>query len=174
VGVTPGRGRALSRKGPPAEPDLGEDDFSGKKGCWGSRHAGSHPCSRRFSSSADAAQACRLQSGRQSHPRVPAPARRFCWPGAISPEDVAASMRPTPARGGWTRPSTTAARSSMTSKNKLPIRLLAVGGEQSIPNMGDSLRPNCKCRVPVVIANSGHFAPEEQPEALAKALKAFL
>jgi pimeloyl-ACP methyl ester carboxylesterase len=59
-------------------------------------------------------------------------------------------------------------------KSKLPIRLLAVGGEHSIPNMGDSLRPYFTQVKSVVIRDSGHFVPEEQPEALAKALLAFL
>jgi pimeloyl-ACP methyl ester carboxylesterase len=59
-------------------------------------------------------------------------------------------------------------------KSKLPIRLLAVGGEHSIPNMGDSLRPYFQQVESVVIADSGHFVPEEQPELLAKALLAFL
>lgn len=59
-------------------------------------------------------------------------------------------------------------------KSKLPIRLLAVGGEHSIPNMGDSLRPYFQQVKSVVIPDSGHFVPEEQPEALAKALLAFL
>jgi pimeloyl-ACP methyl ester carboxylesterase len=59
-------------------------------------------------------------------------------------------------------------------KSKLPIRLLAVGGEHSIPNMGDSLRPYFKDMKSAVIRDSGHFVPEEQPEALAKALLAFL
>jgi pimeloyl-ACP methyl ester carboxylesterase len=59
-------------------------------------------------------------------------------------------------------------------KGKLPIRLLAVGGEHSIPNMGDSLRPYFQDVTSVVIRDSGHFVPEEQPEALAKALMAFL
>ena len=59
-------------------------------------------------------------------------------------------------------------------KNKLPIRLLAVGGEHSIPNMGDSLRPYFERVNSVVIPDSGHFVPEEQPEKLARALLAFL
>src|SRR5580658_3747154 len=59
-------------------------------------------------------------------------------------------------------------------KSKLPIRLLAAGGEHSIPNMGDSLRPYFKDVKSDVIRDSGHFVPEEQPEALAKALLAFL
>jgi pimeloyl-ACP methyl ester carboxylesterase len=59
-------------------------------------------------------------------------------------------------------------------KNKIPIRLLAVGGQYSIPNMGFLLRPYFQDVKPIVIADSGHFVPEEQPEALAKALLAFL
>jgi pimeloyl-ACP methyl ester carboxylesterase len=59
-------------------------------------------------------------------------------------------------------------------KSKLPIRLLAIGGEHSIPNMGESLSPYFERVTSVVIPDSGHFVPEEQPEALAKALIAFL
>jgi pimeloyl-ACP methyl ester carboxylesterase len=59
-------------------------------------------------------------------------------------------------------------------KSKLPIRLLAVGGEYAIPNMGESLRPYFEDVTAVVIPDSGHFVPEEQPQALAKALLAFL
>jgi pimeloyl-ACP methyl ester carboxylesterase len=59
-------------------------------------------------------------------------------------------------------------------KGKLPIPLLAVGGDHSIPTMGESLQPSFDNVTPVVIADSGHFVPEEQPEALAKALFAFL
>jgi pimeloyl-ACP methyl ester carboxylesterase len=59
-------------------------------------------------------------------------------------------------------------------KGKLPIPLLAVGGEHSIPMMGESLRPCFEDVTSVVIADSGHFVPEEQPEALASALFNFL
>jgi|SRR5580658_4047580 pimeloyl-ACP methyl ester carboxylesterase len=58
--------------------------------------------------------------------------------------------------------------------SKLPIRLLAVGGAHSIPTMGDSLRPYFEQVTSVVIPDSGHFVPEEQPQALAKALLDFL
>jgi pimeloyl-ACP methyl ester carboxylesterase len=58
-------------------------------------------------------------------------------------------------------------------KSKLPIRLLAVGGQHSIPNMGDALRPYFENVTSVTVPDSGHFVPEEQPEALAKALLAF-
>ena len=59
-------------------------------------------------------------------------------------------------------------------KGKLPMRLLAVGGQYALPSMGDALQPFFEQVTSVVIADSGHFVPEEQPEALAKALKAFL
>jgi pimeloyl-ACP methyl ester carboxylesterase len=59
-------------------------------------------------------------------------------------------------------------------QSKLPIRLLAIGGEHSIPTMGDSLRPYFNQVKSVVIADSGHFVPEEQPQALANELLAFL
>jgi pimeloyl-ACP methyl ester carboxylesterase len=57
---------------------------------------------------------------------------------------------------------------------KLTIPLQAVGGEHSIPTMGQSLEPYFENVTSVVIADSGHFVPEEQPEALARALLAFL
>jgi pimeloyl-ACP methyl ester carboxylesterase len=62
----------------------------------------------------------------------------------------------------------------MHFKGKLSIPLLAVGGQHSIPNMGEALRPYFNDVTSVVIPDSGHFVPEEQPEVLAKALKAFL
>jgi pimeloyl-ACP methyl ester carboxylesterase len=57
---------------------------------------------------------------------------------------------------------------------KIPIRLLAVGGQYSIPTMGEALQPYFEKVTSVVIPDSGHFVPEEQPEALAKHLMAFL
>jgi len=59
-------------------------------------------------------------------------------------------------------------------KGKLPIPLLAVGGEYSIPSMGDAIKPYFEEVTPVVIPQSGHFVPEEQPAALAGALRTFL
>ena len=59
-------------------------------------------------------------------------------------------------------------------RGKSTIPLLAVGGQYAIPTMGDSLKPFFKQCKSVVIANSGHFVPEEQPEELAKALLTFL
>ena len=57
---------------------------------------------------------------------------------------------------------------------KLSIRLLAVGGDHAIPNMGDSMKPYFEDVTSLVIRDSGHFVPEEQPEALARALLEFL
>ena len=59
-------------------------------------------------------------------------------------------------------------------KEKLAIPLLAVGGDHSIPAMGESLRPYFQDVTSLVVTDSGHFVPEEQPEALAKALLTFL
>jgi pimeloyl-ACP methyl ester carboxylesterase len=58
--------------------------------------------------------------------------------------------------------------------SKLPIRLLAVGGQYSIPTMGEALEPYFQNVTSVMIPDAGHFVPEEQPEALAKALMVFL
>jgi pimeloyl-ACP methyl ester carboxylesterase len=57
---------------------------------------------------------------------------------------------------------------------KSPIRLLAVGGQYSIPAMGKSLQPYFQNSTSLIVADSGHFVPEEQPQALANALLAFL
>ena len=59
-------------------------------------------------------------------------------------------------------------------ESKLPIRLVAVGSEHSIPNVGALLRRSFKDVKSVVIRDSGYFVPEEQPEALANAPPAFL
>jgi len=57
---------------------------------------------------------------------------------------------------------------------KLPVRLLAVGGQYSIPTMGEALQPYFQNVTSIVIPDAGHFVPEEQPEALAEVLIAFL
>ena len=46
-------------------------------------------------------------------------------------------------------------------KGKLPIRLLAVADEHSIPNMGELLKPYFENVTSLVVANSAHFVPEE-------------
>jgi pimeloyl-ACP methyl ester carboxylesterase len=102
-------------------------------------------------------------------------------PGVIPPQDVAAYARAY-ARKGRMDAAFDYCRKIVDDmdfnksqfKSKLPIRLLAVGGDHSIPNMGESLKPYFENVTSVVVADSGHFVPEEQPEALAKALAAFL
>ena len=58
-------------------------------------------------------------------------------------------------------------------KGKLSVPLLAVGGDHSIPNMGEALKPYFENVTSLVVADSGHFVPEEQPGVLTKALVAF-
>ena len=102
-------------------------------------------------------------------------------PGAVPPQDVSAYVQAY-AREGRMDAAFDYCRKIVDDmdfnktqfKSKLSIRLLAVGGQHSIPNMGESLRPYFDDVTSVVIPDSGHFVPEEQPEALAKALKAFL
>jgi pimeloyl-ACP methyl ester carboxylesterase len=101
--------------------------------------------------------------------------------GAVPPQDVAAYVQAY-ARDGRMDAAFDYCRKIVEDmdfnkthfKDKMSIRLLAVGGQHSIPNMGESLRPYFHAVTSVVIPDSGHFVPEEQPEALAKALKAFL
>jgi pimeloyl-ACP methyl ester carboxylesterase len=102
-------------------------------------------------------------------------------PGAVPPEDVAAYVAAY-AREGRMDAAFDYCRKIVEDmefnkkqfKTKLATRLLAVGGQYSIPTMGESLRPYFDNITPVVIPDSGHFVPEEQPEALAKALENFL
>jgi len=102
-------------------------------------------------------------------------------PGAVLPQDVAAYVQAY-AREGRMDAAFDYCRKIVGNmdfnkthfKGKLSIRLLAVGGQHSIPNMGEALRPYFNDVTSVVIPDSGHFVPEEQPEALAKALKGFL
>jgi pimeloyl-ACP methyl ester carboxylesterase len=102
-------------------------------------------------------------------------------PGAIPPRDVAAYAQAY-ARDGRMDAAFDYCRKIVEDmefnrthfKSKLPIRLLAVGGQYSIPNMGQAFEPYFNNVTSVVIPDSGHFVPEEQPEALAKELLAFL
>jgi pimeloyl-ACP methyl ester carboxylesterase len=102
-------------------------------------------------------------------------------PGSIPPQDVAAYVRAYSRAGRMDAAFDYCRRiiddmefNKREFKTKLPIRLLAVGGQHSIPNMGQSLQPYFENVTSVVIPHSGHFVPEEQPEALTKALLAFL
>jgi pimeloyl-ACP methyl ester carboxylesterase len=102
-------------------------------------------------------------------------------PSAISPEDAGAYAR-SYARVGRTDATMDYRRRILEDiefnrkhfSGKLPIPLLAVGGEHSIPAMGESLMPYFREVTPVVVRESGHFVPEEQPRALVDARKAFV
>jgi pimeloyl-ACP methyl ester carboxylesterase len=102
-------------------------------------------------------------------------------PGVIPPSDVAAYVQAY-AREGRMDAAFDYCRNIVVDMDfnkkqfagKLPVRLLAVGGQYSIPTMGEALQPYFQSVRSVVIPDSGHFVPEEQPEALAKALLAFL
>ena len=102
-------------------------------------------------------------------------------PGVIPPSDVAAYVQAF-AREGRMDAAFDYCRNIVNDmefnktqfSGKLTIRLLAVGGQYSIPTMGESLRPYFENVRSVVIPESGHFVPEEQPEELAQALLAFL
>jgi pimeloyl-ACP methyl ester carboxylesterase len=102
-------------------------------------------------------------------------------PGIIPPSDVAAYVQAY-AREGRMDAAFDYCRNIVNDMDfnkrqftgQLTIPLLAVGGQYSIPTMGEALQPYFKNVRSVVIPDSGHFVPEEQPEALAKVLLAFL
>jgi pimeloyl-ACP methyl ester carboxylesterase len=102
-------------------------------------------------------------------------------PGAIPPQDVTTYVQAY-AREGRMDAAFDYCRNIVVDmafndhhfKDKLEMRLLAVGGDHSIPAMGESLKPYFENVTGLVVKDYGHFVPEEQPEALAKALLSFL
>ena len=63
----------------------------------------------------------------------------------------------------------------LAAKGKLKMPVLALGSDQgSIPDMAGPLHACAEDVRGTSIANCGHFLPEEQPEAVAKELLAFL
>jgi pimeloyl-ACP methyl ester carboxylesterase len=102
-------------------------------------------------------------------------------PGAIPPYDVAGYVRSYARKGRMDAAFDYCRKivedmefNAKNFKGKLNIPLLAVGGDHSIPTMGESLQPSFENVTSVVVPESGHFVPEEQPEFLAKALLTFL
>jgi pimeloyl-ACP methyl ester carboxylesterase len=102
-------------------------------------------------------------------------------PGAVPPRDVAAYVEAYAREGRMDAAFDYCRRivddmefNKKQFSGKLSIRLLAVGGQYSIPTMGEALQPYFQNITSVVIPDAGHFVPEEQPEVLAKALVAFL
>ena len=102
-------------------------------------------------------------------------------PGAIAADDAAAHARAY-AREGRMDAAMDYCRQIIADmefnkrqfKAKSRVRLLAVGGDHSIPNMSEALKSYFENVTSLVVADSGHFVPEEQPAALASALRAFL
>ena len=70
--------------------------------------------------------------------------------GKVKPDGVFASVTGAPANA-----------KDFRSMLKLAIRLPAVGGDHSIPAMGDALRPYFQNVTSMVVADPGHFVPEE-------------
>jgi microsomal epoxide hydrolase len=102
-------------------------------------------------------------------------------PGAIPPRDVAGYVRAYARKGRMDAAFDYCRQivgdmefNAKQFKSKLTIPLLAVGGEHSIPTMGESLKPCFESVTSLVVPQSAHFVPEEQPETLAQALLAFL
>jgi pimeloyl-ACP methyl ester carboxylesterase len=57
----------------------------------------------------------------------------------------------------------------------IPVRTLGIGAEfGSVPKMGETIKPFFQHVEEVTIKDSGHFIPEEQPEAFLEALNKFL
>jgi pimeloyl-ACP methyl ester carboxylesterase len=102
-------------------------------------------------------------------------------PGSISAGDVAAYVasyaRPGRMDAAFDYCRNILADMEFNKRNfagKSAVRLLAVGGQYSIPQMGESLQPYFQKCTALIVADSGHFVPEEQPQRLASALRAFL
>ena len=63
---------------------------------------------------------------------------------------------------------------ALSERGKLGMPVLAIGADQgSIADMAGPLRPFCDDIRGVTVANSGHFIPEEQPQALVEELARF-
>lgn len=114
--------------------------------------------------------------------------REFCWqPGAIGPEDVDEYVRtyaqPGAMRAGFAYyrnlpRNVDDNRALLDAGFRLPMPVLAVGGGRSEAR-GRGQEPELSLREiasnvqGMVVAECGHFVPEEQPEVLAQRLLAF-
>jgi pimeloyl-ACP methyl ester carboxylesterase len=66
-------------------------------------------------------------------------------------------------------------QNSELANRRLEVPVLALGGDSgSAPDLHESLKPFCINIQGGVIKNSGHYIPEEQPEALAREIIAFI
>jgi pimeloyl-ACP methyl ester carboxylesterase len=108
--------------------------------------------------------------------------RKTAAPDAFSEEDINEYLRTFTKSGGvraglayYRALSVSAAQNAhFKSLGKLKTPVLAIGAEQgSIADMATPLRPFFENVKGTVIAKSGHFLQEEQPEAVEKALRNF-
>ncbi len=108
--------------------------------------------------------------------------RKTAAPDAFTDEDISEYLRVFLKSGGlraglaYYRSVTVSAEQNrkLNSQGKLQMPLLAVSADQgSIPDMAVPLRDFAENVTGIIIANSGHFIPEEQPEALARELHTF-
>ena len=108
--------------------------------------------------------------------------RKTAAPDAFSEEDISEYLRVFLKSGGlraglaYYRSVTVSAEQNreLNRQGKLQMPLLAVSADQgSIPDMAVPLRAFAENVTGIIIANSGHFIPEEQPEALARELHTF-
>ena len=104
-------------------------------------------------------------------------------PGAIGAEDIDRYARLLAAAGGlgsalaYYRAAPASARRTelLLRRRRITVPVLAVSGDRgSIPDMAAAVRPAAESVTGARIAGSGHFIPEEQPDALVAELSRFV
>lgn len=108
--------------------------------------------------------------------------RKTANPDTFSDDDIAEYLRVFTGEGGlraglaYYRAASLSARQNreLSARGKLAVPVLALGADQgSIADMASPLRAYAEDVRGGVVANCGHFIPEEQPEAAARELAAF-
>jgi pimeloyl-ACP methyl ester carboxylesterase len=109
--------------------------------------------------------------------------RKSATPGAIGEEDIDRYARLFAAPGafaaalGYYRSAAESARrtEALLKRRRIAVPVLAVSSDRgSVPDMAAAVRPAADDVTAVRIAGSGHYIPEEQPEALAAELTRFI
>ena len=108
--------------------------------------------------------------------------RKTANPDAFSDDDITEYLRVFTKDGGlraglaYYRAASLSAQQNreLSARGKLTVPVLALGADQgSIADMAEPLRAYVQDLRGGVIANCGHFIPEEQPEATARELVSF-
>jgi len=108
--------------------------------------------------------------------------RKTAAPDVFSNDDISEYLRVFLKSGGlraglaYYRSVTVSAEQNreLNRRGKLDMPVLAVSADQgSIPDMAVPLRSFADNETGIIISNSGHFIPEEQPEVLARELHTF-